>query len=205
MNERNRTIACIIMASGLSERYGKNKLLEKLGGREVILHTAGSLAEAGFSPVTVTRSAEVKALIDREGFCCVLHDGLKKSDTIHVGIEHTSPDAAGYLFMPGDQPLVRPESLKKMAEQFFDNPDRAVRLSYEGIPGSPVLFPALCREKLMAYTGDRGGIEVLRAEQIPCDCVEAEAAWELWDVDTPESMEKVRKVLAESAGTDSPE
>ena len=47
MKEENRTIACIIMASGLSERYGKNKLLEKLGGREVILHTADSLAGAG--------------------------------------------------------------------------------------------------------------------------------------------------------------
>ena len=202
MEERNRTIACIIMASGLSERYGKNKLLEKLDGREVILHAAGSLAETGFSPVTVTRSAEVKALMDREGFSCVLHDGPKKSDTIHVGIGHTSPDAAGYLFMPGDQPLVRPESLKKMAEQFFRSPARAVRLSFEGTPGSPVVFPAFCREKLMAYTGDRGGIEVLKAEQIPCDCVEAEAAWELWDVDTPESMEKVKKALAESVGTD---
>ena len=198
MKEKNRTIACIIMASGLSERYGKNKLLEKLGRREVILHTAGCLTGAGFSPVTVTRSAEVKALMDREGFDCVLHDGPKKSDTIHAGIEHTTPDAAGYLFMPGDQPLVRPESLKKMTEQFFRSPDRAVRLSFEGTPGSPVLFPAFCREKLMAYTGDRGGIEVLKAERIPCDCAEAGAAWELWDVDTPESMEKLRKALAVS-------
>lgn len=195
-------ISCIIMASGLSERYGKNKLLEKLGGREVILHTAGSLAGAGFSPVVVTRSAEVKALMDREGFSCVLHGGPRKSDTIHAGIEHTSPDAAGYLFMPGDQPLVRSESLKKLAEQFLRSPDRAARLSFEGTPGSPVLFPAFCREKLMAYTGDRGGIEVLKAEHIPCDCVEAETAWEMWDVDTPESMKKVREALAESAGTD---
>jgi len=205
MKEKKRTIACIIMASGLSERYGKNKLLEKLGEREVILYTADSLAGAGFSPVAVTRSAEVKALMDREGFSCVLHDEPKKSDTIHIGIRHTSPDAAGYLFIPGDQPLVRPESLKKMTEQFLRSPDRAVRLSFEGTSGSPILFPAFCREKLMAYTGDRGGIEVLKAERIPCDCVEAGAAWELWDVDTPESMEKVRKALAKSAGTDCPE
>ena len=205
MPEKKQEIGCVIMASGLSERYGRNKLLEKLGGREVILHTAGNLAEAGFSPVTVTRSTEVKALMDREGIACVLHDGPKKSDTIHAGIEHTTPETAGYLFMPGDQPLVCPESLKKMAEQFLRSPDRAVRLSFEGAPGSPVLFPAFCREKLMAYTGDRGWIEVLKAERIPCDSVEAEAAWELWDVDTPESMEKVRKALAESAGTDWPE
>ena len=56
MNEISKRIACIIMASGLSERYGRNKLLEKLDGREVILHTAGSLKDAGFEPLTVTRN-----------------------------------------------------------------------------------------------------------------------------------------------------
>lgn len=202
MPERMQEIGCVIMASGLSERYGKNKLLEKLDGREIILHTAGCLTAAEFRPLIVTRSAEVKALSDREGIDCVLHDGPKKSDTIHTGLEHLDPDLKGYLFMPGDQPLVRPESLRKMTEQFRRDPERAVRLSFEGTPGSPVLFPAFCRDKLMAYTGDRGGIEVLKAEHIPCDCVEAEYAWELWDADTPEGMEKIRKAFAESAGAD---
>ena len=196
MAEKKPEIGCIIMASGLSERYGRNKLLEKLDGREIILHTAGSLAAAGFRPLIVTRSADVKALADREGIRCVTHGGPKKSDTIHAGLEQLEPDLAGYLFMPGDQPLVRPESLKKMAEQFRRNPERAVRLSFEGTPGSPVLFPAFCREKLMAYTGDRGGIEVLKAERIPCDCAEAESAWELWDADTPESMERIRNAYS---------
>ena len=199
MPERKQEIGCVIMASGLSERYGRNKLLEKLGGREIILHTAGNLAAAGFSPLAVTRSEEVKALADREGIRCVLHDGPKKSDTIHAGLANLDPDLAGYLFMPGDQPLVRPASLRKMAEQFLRCPERAVRLSYAGTAGSPVLFPAFCREKLMAYTGDRGGLEVLKAEQVPCDSAEAEYAWELWDVDTPENMEKARKAFAEPA------
>lgn len=193
MAEKKQEIGCIVMASGLSERYGRNKLLEKLDGREIILHTAGSLAAAGFRPLIVTRNPEVKELAAREGIRCVTHGGPKKSDTIHTGLEQLDPDLAGYLFMPGDQPLVCPESLKKMTEQFRKNTERAVRLSFEGTPGSPVLFPAFCREKLMAYTGDRGGTEVLKAEQIPCDLTEAAFAWELWDADTPENMEKIRE------------
>jgi len=187
------TIGCILMASGLSVRYGKNKLLEKLDGREIILHTAGSLTAAGFSPLTVTRSGEIKALMDREGIACVLHDGPKKSDTMHTGILHTDPEAAGYLFMPGDQPLVRPASLRRLAEQFFRCPERAVRLSCQDTPGSPVIFPASCREALLAYEGERGGMDVIRREQIPCDSVQAEKEWELWDADTPEKMERIRK------------
>lgn len=201
MPERVQEIGCIVMASGLSERYGRNKLLEKPDGREIILHTAGSLAAAGFRPLIVTRSAEVKALADREGFACVLHDGPKKSDTMHTGLEQLDPELAGYLFMPGDQPLVRPESLRKMTEQFLHCPDRAVRLGFGDMAGSPVLFPGACREKLMAYTGDRGGMEVIKKERIPCDTVQAGYEWELWDVDTPEKMEKVREVLTRLSGT----
>ena len=196
MPEKNLNIGCVVMASGLSERYGngRNKLLEKLDGREILLHTAGNLADAGFCPLTVARSEEIRKLMEREGFACVLHDGPKKSDTIHAGLDHLGPETAGFLFMPGDQPLVRPDSLRRMAEQFSRCPERAVRLSFEGTAGSPVLFPAFCREKLTAYTGDRGGMEVLKAERIPCDLTEAEFAWELWDADTPEKMEKIREI-----------
>lgn len=194
-----RKIRCVIMASGLSERYGKNKLLEKLEGREVILHTADSLREAGFVPVTVTRNAEIKALMEHEGIDCILHNGPKKSDTMHAGIRSAGPDTAGYLFMPGDQPLVRPDSLRRLAEQFFRCPERVVRLGYEDKPGSPVLFPAGFREDLLAYEGDRGGMEVIREKAVPCDAVQAENEWELWDVDTPEKMAQVRAVCSRMA------
>ena len=40
-----QNIGCVVMASGLSARYGKNKLLEDLGGRPVILHTVESQTE----------------------------------------------------------------------------------------------------------------------------------------------------------------
>ena len=195
MSGKIQEIGCIIMASGLSERFGRNKLLEKLNGRELILRAADSLAEAGFRPLAVTRSAEVKALMDREGIACVLHDGPKKSDTIHTGLENLDADVRGCLFMQGDQPLVRPESLRKMAEQFRRSPERAVRLGFGNIPGSPVIFPSSCRAKLLAYTGERGGLEVLKMEEIPCDIVQAEYAWELLDVDTPEEMEEAVKIF----------
>ena len=201
MPEKAKEIGCIVMASGLSERYGRNKLLEKLDGREIILHTAGNLVAAGLQPLVVTRSAEVAALMDREGIHRVLHDGPKKSDTMRAGLEHLDDGLSGYLFMPGDQPLVRPDSLKKMREQFLLNPDRAVRLGFGGTTGSPVLFPGASRGKLMAYTGDRGGMEVMKKEMIPCDTVQAGYEWELWDVDTPEKMEKVRTVYFSTVKT----
>ena len=190
-----QAIGCIVMASGLSARYGRNKLLEELGGRPVIVHTVEHLAAAGLVPVVVTRSDAVSALMNRAGVACVVHDGPLKSDTMRVGIEALSPDAAGFLFMPADQPLTLPDSLRRLASRFLDNPARAVRLGYGDTPGSPVLFPAACRNALLAYRGDRGGADVLKSQRIPCDIVQVSHPWELWDVDTPEGMERVRNAL----------
>ena len=197
--EEAKRIGCVIMASGLSVRYGKNKLLEKLDGREIILHTAYSLKAAGLIPLAVTRSREVKELLDAEGVLCVLHEGALKSDTIHAGLTNLDPDLAGYLFIPGDQPLVLPVSLREMVKRFCGCPTRAVRLGSGETPGSPVLFPAFCRKKLLAYTGERGGVEVLKRNHIPCDIVQASYVWELWDVDTSDMMRQVREVYSEAA------
>ena len=198
MNDQIERIGCIVMASGLSLRYGKNKLLEKLDGKELILHTIGRLSQAGLNPLAVIRSQAVKTLLVREGIACVLHDGPLKSDTMHEGLCRLDPDRTGYLFMPADQPLVRPASLRRLAESFFQHPERAVRLSFGETPGSPVLFPASCREALLAYTGDRGGMDVIRREKIPCDWVQAGDAWELWDADTPEKLEQIREAYFRS-------
>ena len=188
-------IGCVLMASGLSSRYGRDKLLEQLDGRAVVLRTADHLIEAGYIPLAVTRSRAVEALLKGAGVRCVLHDGPRKSDTIHVGIANLPSDAAGYLFMPADQPLVLPESLKRLAEQFGRCPARTVRLGFGDVAGSPVLFPAAFRDDLLAYAGDRGGMEVLRAQNAPCDVVRASHEWELWDVDTPGQMARAREIL----------
>jgi molybdenum cofactor cytidylyltransferase len=119
---------------------------------------------------------------------------------MRTGLEALFPGVTGFLFMPADQPLVEPDTLCRLASRFLENPSRAVRLGYGDTPGSPVLFPAACREALLAYRGDRGGMDVLREQRVPCDIVQATYAWELWDVDTPEGMEALRKVLDTVSG-----
>ena len=39
-------------------------------------------------------------------------------------------------------------------------------------------------------------LTTIRRKQIPCDPVQAGDPWELWDADTPESMEQIRKAYA---------
>ncbi len=128
-NKDARGIGCVLMASGASRRFGggKNKLLEVLGTKPLILHTAESCRAAGLSPVIVTRSEEIRRLAEENGYDCVLHDDPEKSATIRHGLgsllqrsgSGSSASLSGCLFVPGDQPLIRPESIRRMMRVFY--------------------------------------------------------------------------------------
>jgi len=123
------SIGCVIMASGASRRFGggRNKLLEELDGKPLILHTAAACSRAGLSPVIVTRSEVIRRLAEENGYDCVIHADPEKSATIRHGLEHLLQETdirpgasfSGCLFIPGDQPLVRPESIRRMISAFY--------------------------------------------------------------------------------------
>lgn len=87
----------------------------------------------------------------------------RRSDTVRAGA--TYADARGWdgvLFLPGDQPLVTRESFRALAEAFTRDPSRAYRLSWCGVPGSPVLFPARCIAGAYGVAGSDGGLIALQ-------------------------------------------
>ena len=209
MNKQSeKTVGCIVMASGTGERFGENKLLARLAGREMLLYVVDAVRTAAFSKIlVVTRYPEVQELIENvygpADSCppvrCVLYPGGPQSETVKRGLpEMLSCDAC--LFAAGDQPLLRKESVSRIAETYRrlaagDGPDPVCRLSFAGRPGNPVLFPAKYYPQLMEIRGDRGGGQILKDGTIPVEYIEAGDAMELMDVDRKEDLAKAEEYL----------
>ena len=69
-------VGCVIMASGLSTRFGSNKLLTPFGpGREPMLRRAFAATDTPLlaSRVVVARSPEVETLCREVSVPCLLH------------------------------------------------------------------------------------------------------------------------------------
>ncbi|MBQ6376164.1 MAG: nucleotidyltransferase family protein [Lachnospiraceae bacterium] len=210
MNKQpEKTVGCIVMASGKGERFGENKLLARLAGREMLLYVIDAVRTAAFSEIlVVTRHSEVREIV-RDAYgpadgCppvrCVLYPGGPQSETVKRGLsEMLSYDAC--LFAAGDQPLLRQESVSRMVETYRrrsaqeNGPDPVCRLSFEGKPGNPVLFPARYYPRLMEIRGDRGGGQILKDGTIPVVCIEAEDPMELMDVDRKEDLQRAEEYL----------
>lgn len=185
-------LGCVVMAAGDARRFGENKLAAEIGGKTLIRRALEAVPEEEFAVVAVvTQYPEVEALAAEFGFTPVRnpHPDWGISYTIRLGLE-AAGDCDGVLFQVSDQPLLRRESVRALADCFRRHPDKLAALSHGGIRGNPCVFPAACFPELLALREDRGGSSVIRRHEDALLLVEVPAR-ELEDVDTPQALRAV--------------
>ncbi|WP_029523942.1 nucleotidyltransferase family protein [Polaromonas glacialis] len=147
----------IVLASGRGERFVASggsgaKLQARLGGCSVLEHTLSAVQASGL-PWHLEAA---------------MHPGM--GDSIAAGVRATAGSPA-WLILPGDLPLVQPETLRQIAQapQSLDVVVPLVRTGHADDPvnglqrGHPVRFSARCGPELMQLTGAQGAAALVRA------------------------------------------
>ncbi len=190
-------LGCVVMASGLARRFGRQKLMEPLDGTPMLARVLDALGDPRVETVVTTRDPRVRALCEGRGVRCVLHDGERRSDSVREGMRALG-ERAGYLFVSGDQPLVSATSVSAVVDEHVRHPSAIVRLAWKDEPGAPVLFPGVFREALLGLEGSQGGLAILRRSPdlaATVRLVQASSPGELMDVDTQDDLARVREAL----------
>lgn len=184
------------MASGAGSRFGSNKLLADAAGRTVIQRTLDCI-DTGFfdgrDVCVVTRYPEIEEEAGARGFRSVLHSYPDKSDTVRLATEALA-ECDGIMYFQSDQFLLGRESVARLIEAFYADPEHPARLCAGGRRGSPVIFPRSYYPALMSLKGDSGGVGLLRESKV--NTTEADNAYELMDADTPEELEEMLSILS---------
>ena len=112
-------VGCVIMASGLSQRFGSNKLLAPFCGEPMLCRAFAATDTPKLSArIVVTRSDEVAQLCRSRNVPVLLHDLPGRNDTVRLGLSallEQVPELFGCMFLPGDQPLLCRETVEAMA------------------------------------------------------------------------------------------
>ena len=199
---KQAAVGCVIMASGRAVRFGSNKLLADFGGAPLIARALAVTA----SPALAARAAEVARLARAAGASTILHSLPGRNDTVRLGLDALlgeCPGLGGCIFLPGDQPLLRRESLEAMVRDFHAQKETErviLRLGWraggaEPLLGSPVLFGSGHFDALRALPEGRGGGVVIRQHPGCVRAVYAQSAEELEDADTVERLEALKRFL----------
>jgi molybdenum cofactor cytidylyltransferase len=121
------------------------------------------------------------------------------SSTLRVGLG-VLRRPAGVMVLLGDQPLVHPETLRRILEVSGESP-RMAAVGLSGNGASHVRPPVLLHRSLLPFVmglrGDQGARNLLAAHATSVLSVEG-APEEAVDVDRPEDLERVRRIVAAS-------
>ena len=189
-------IGCVIMASGLGKRFGSNKLMADFHGKPMIQRALDATDGLFAKRVVVTRHEQVAALCREQQVDVVLHGLPNRNDTVRIGLEALG-DLDACMFLPGDQPLLRRETVAMLLESREENPDRIIRPVYEDTEGSPVLFPSWAIPELLDLPEGKGGGVVIRKYPHAVYRVSIGDPFELADADTPEMLETLKAHVGE--------
>lgn len=201
-NSNNNTgIAAVILSAGYSSRMKRFKPLLPVGETTAVQKLVRSVKDAGIGRiVTVTGYSRelLRPVLDSEG-CIEAYNADYDSgmfSSIKTGISKARelyPDAAGYLVMPVDCPLISGETVRTVAEHAGHDSggeDFFVPV-FEGKKGHPLFVPKFYAEEICSYDG-AGGLKAVtdkywdRMVRIP---VSDEGC--LLDMDTPEGYSEL--------------
>lgn len=184
----------VIMAAGNARRFGDNKLTVQLQGRSLIQRAMEAVPTEAFARViVVTQYPEIMRLAEEFHFAAIhnSHPELGISHTLQLGLTGLR-DCDGVLFSVADQPLLRRETVAKLAKLWQSQPEKIAALGCNGTRGNPCIFPARFFSELMALEGDRGGSAIIRAHEEALILLET-AEEELYDVDTAAALELLKQ------------
>lgn len=184
-----KDVACIILASGLSQRFGtQDKLEADLCAQPLVSHVIETAKQVGFGEIFLVsnrRSGEGCVLIKNKnpeaGQGYALRSGLKAA---------RMADWEYSMIILGDMPLISSSYLKKM---IANNKEKQSSISIsETSRMPPALFYLDVTDEILRRHSQHGARDVLN--EFPLQIVELPSDFAL-DVDTPEDLARVEHIM----------
>ena len=199
---RKKNIAAVIMASGKSQRFSnENKLLKKIKGKALYQITVENVLKADiFSCILlVSGFDEILSGVEKYWNVYPVYNGEGDSGismSIKKGVEAAdSFKTDGYMFIPCDQVLLSPETLKELTVKFLGNSSSITVPVCRGKQVSPCIFPFRFRERLLELSGDKGGKEIIIENSSSVSEAAVSRDQDFFDIDTPDDFYVVKKIL----------
>jgi CTP:molybdopterin cytidylyltransferase MocA len=186
-------IGGLILAAGKGRRFGGYKQLAQLDGRPLLEHAARTMIASPVGRVVVVLGAgaeHVIAQVDLHGadpiVCERWEEGQSASLAFGLG-ELSECDAV--VVTLGDLPNLSTNAIRRVIAARGPGVE-AVRATYAGEPGHPVLLERELFERLRDVSGDHGARNLLLSvspREVPCDDLGGGE-----DVDTPAQLDTLR-------------
>ncbi|MEM0216157.1 MAG: nucleotidyltransferase family protein [Candidatus Bathyarchaeia archaeon] len=159
-------ISLIVLAAGSSIRFGRNKLLEKIGGISIIERVVKSAVSSKADEVVVVlgyESEKIRAVLKNFNCKFVFNENFREgqSSSVKAGVRSVMGYADAVMILPGDLALITPASINKVIEEYEKSGAPVVVASYRGFLGHPILFDKSLFNEIMKISEEKEGLKAI--------------------------------------------
>jgi molybdenum cofactor cytidylyltransferase len=195
--------AGIVLAAGLSTRFGKTKQTLPWKGSSLTAHAVRTALDSGLNPVIAVLGNDadnVRETLAGMNVQVVFNPEFRsgQSTSIRCGLDALASRIGSAMFILADQPLITAPLIEDLVRVHRRTFAPACAPVFEERRGNPVLFDRSVFGELRRLQGDTGGRALL--EKYRDTIVTIPAGNEvLLDVDTPEDYERLRQIAVQES------
>ncbi len=184
----------IVPAAGRAERFGRQKLLEDIGGEPLVNRTIRCLLEGAVGRVIVVAPPGEQftsvPLVRDERVRLVENPDPSRGmfSSIQAGLA-AAPEGDPILFLPGDMPFVAPPTIAAVLAQPI-RPGRVVMPRFNGTRGHPLALPRSLGNEILKADARSNLSELLTALGIERDYVDVADPGVVRDVDVRGDLDR---------------
>lgn len=194
----NHFVSIIVLAAGLSRRFGRNKLLEPFGPSTMIEHVVSESLKSKANQVIVVCGHDfekVRSKLNRHDCELVFNEDFEKgqSFSIRKGLSKVSLNADAIIVLPADVVLVDRSAIDAVINDYCEYHAPIVAAGHQGHSGHPILFDKSLLHELNEINEEGQGLRsVVSRHKSEARIVEtSEAA--LVDIDKQDDLWKLTR------------
>jgi len=192
-------VSAILLAAGLSQRMGKDKLLLEYNGKPILQIAIELLTDLPvYERIIVTTEDRAKKITLLTNVFLFFNPKPEagKSSSIKIGVEAAT--GTHFLFLTADQPKLKTGDILPLLEAAGNNQDKIIYPVVNSNPTSPTLFPEYYRMELInlqntpqAKQNDLGGQIIRDKNRESCLAIEPDDPFNFIDTDTYDDYKKI--------------
>jgi len=203
MPHKNQT-AGIILAAGMSQRFGRPKQLLKLNNKYLLEWVLDAALASRLDRVVLVLGHEHQKIIQALGPKAT-HPRLQvvtnpryqegQSSSLQAGLLEIQVRSSSVMFLLGDQPLLKTATIDLMLDRFRHSKKDICVPVWRGKRGNPTIFSRAMYCNLMAIEGDIGARQIIRANPERVLSIKMDDPQCFFDIDSPKDYEDVQRLL----------
>jgi molybdenum cofactor cytidylyltransferase len=184
---------------------GRPKQLLPLGGTTVLARAIENVRSAGLIEIVLVLGASFEAIRGQlpqsllEGLKVVVNQAFAQgmASSLREGLSALDPRSRAALIVLGDQPLIRPQTLRQIMAGYHQSGAPIVIPMHQGKRGNPVLLSRLVFSEVMELQGDTGCRAIFTNHLDGILKVEVEDPGILLDIDSQDDYDRLMLTIRE--------